>query len=66
MSNFEKMISLIIPFYNSESTLPRCLASVEGQSIDKNSIEVILVNDGSDDGSAEIAKDFVCAMLNEL
>ena len=58
MSSFEKMISLIIPFYNSESTLPRCLASVEGQSIDKNSIEVILVNDGSDDGSAEIAKDF--------
>lgn len=58
MSNFEKTISLIIPFYNAESTLPKCLASVEAQSIDKTLLEVILVNDGSEDGSADLAKKF--------
>ncbi len=58
MSGFEKKISLIIPFYNSEKTLAACLASVGEQTIDKACLEVILVNDGSTDGSADIAKEF--------
>lgn len=58
MSGFEKKISLIVPFYNSEKTLPGCLASIAEQTIDKDCLEVVLVNDGSTDGSADIAKDF--------
>lgn len=58
MCDFEKKISLIIPFYNAEKTLSDCLASVAEQSIDKAYAEVILINDGSTDGSADIAKDF--------
>lgn len=58
MSEFEKKISVIIPFYNAEGTLERCLSSVTAQKIDKNGLEVILVNDGSTDGSADIAKSF--------
>lgn len=58
MSGFEKKISLIIPFYNSEKTLAACLASVGEQTIDKACLEAILVNDGSTDGSADIAKEF--------
>ena len=58
MSEFEKKISVIIPFYNAEGTLERCLSSVTAQKIDKDGLEVILVNDGSTDGSADIAKSF--------
>ena len=53
------MISLIIPIYNVEKFLDRSLQSVEDQTIDKNEFEVILVNDGSTDGSKEIIKKFM-------
>lgn len=45
-------ISIIVPVYNSEKTLERCLDSVLGQSFQK--FEVILVNDGSRDSSGQI------------
>lgn len=43
------LISIIIPIYNAEQYLERCLASVVNQAY-KN-IEIILVNDGSSDDS---------------
>ena len=46
------MISLIIPVFNKAPYLKRCLASVASQK-DK-SAQVIIVDDGSTDGSAEI------------
>ena len=46
------MISIIIPVYNAEKTLERCLDSVLQQ--DFHDIEVIAVNDGSKDKSKEI------------
>lgn len=51
-----KCISIIIPIYNSESYLYRCLDSVLSQSY-KN-IEIILINDGSVDRSGEICNDY--------
>lgn len=45
-------VSIIIPVFNAESSLDRCLESVLNQ--DFTSVEVILVNDGSTDGSAVI------------
>ena len=45
-------ISVIIPVYNVEAYLPRCLDSVLGQTF--RDIEVICVNDGSIDSSLEI------------
>lgn len=58
MCSTEKKITLIIPFYNCEDTIEKCLDSVSAQKIDKDIIEVLLVNDGSTDGSAEIVKRF--------
>ena len=51
-----KKISIIIPIYNVEKYLEKCLNSVEKQKY-KN-IEVILVNDGSTDKSQEIIKKY--------
>ncbi|MEG2898607.1 MAG: glycosyltransferase, partial [Eubacterium sp.] len=49
-----KLISLIIPIYNSEKFLDRCIQSIINQTY-KN-IEIILVNDGSIDQSLEICQ----------
>lgn len=50
-------VSVIIPIYNSEETIERCLNSVINQTY-KN-IEIILINDGSTDNSEQIIKKFV-------
>ena len=46
------MISIIVPVYNVENYLEECLDSIKNQTY--TDIEVILVNDGSTDGSKEI------------
>lgn len=47
-------LSIIIPVYNVEKYLQRCVESVANQDIPQTDYEVILVNDGSTDSSAEI------------
>ena len=54
MRGFNKMISIIVPVYNVESYLKECLESIRQQTF--TDIEVILVNDGSTDGSREICE----------
>ena len=49
-------VSIIIPVYNSEEYLYRCLDSVVYQSF--NQIEVIIVNNGSTDGSLSILNQY--------
>ncbi len=44
-------VSVIIPVYNVEAYVDRCLKSVTGQSF--SDIEIIIINDGSTDGSGE-------------
>lgn len=51
-----ELISIIIPVYNSEEYLPRCLEAVAAQTYDN--LEIILVDDGSTDGSSRICADF--------
>ena len=48
------MISVIVPVYNVEEYLEECLESIRQQTC--TDIEVILVNDGSTDGSREICE----------
>lgn len=52
----KKLVSVIIPVFNKEKYLAKCLESVEKQSY--SNIEVIIVDDGSTDLSIEIAKAF--------
>ena len=48
------MISIIVPVYNVETYLEECLDSIQNQSY--TDLEVILVNDGSTDGSQAICE----------
>ena len=49
-------ISIIVPVYNAEGTLNRCVSALVGQTY--QNIEIILVNDGSTDRSLEICRRF--------
>lgn len=53
-----KKLSIIVPFYNVEKYLGKCVNSLLSQDISINEYEIILVNDGSTDGSLEIADSF--------
>ena len=51
------IISIIIPAYNAERTISRCISSILNQTY--SDIELIVVNDGSSDSTEEIVKRFV-------
>ncbi|MFV0341460.1 MAG: glycosyltransferase family 2 protein [Anaerocolumna sp.] len=53
----EICVSIIIPVYNVEKYVLRCLESLRMQTLD--SIEVIIINDGSKDKSGEICKKYI-------
>lgn len=50
-------VSVIVPIYNAEKYLRQCLDSVLNQSLED--IEIILIDDGSTDGCAEICKEYI-------
>ena len=49
-------VSVIIPVYNTEEYLPKCLESVINQTLED--IEIVCVNDGSTDNSLKILEDY--------
>lgn len=50
------MVSVIVPIFNAEEKLERCINSILHQSY--QDIELILINDGSTDGSRKICKKY--------
>lgn len=55
----EGLISVIVPVYNADAFLDKCVGSVLGQSY--RNFELILVNDGSRDTSLEICRRYEAA-----
>jgi len=51
-------VSIIIPAFNSESTIGRCLESIRKLSYPAQKLEIILVDNGSTDGTPSIAGDY--------
>ncbi len=52
------MISVVVPAYNAERTLDDCLAALTHQTVERSQYEVIVVDDGSTDGTADIARSY--------
>ena len=57
MSESKPLVSVVLPIYNVEKYLPKCLDSVVGQSYEN--IEIICINDGSPDESEKIVADYM-------
>lgn len=55
-------VSVILPVYNCAKLLRNCLSSIFNTSY--SNFEVIVVNDGSKDGSLDIAKEFPCLAID--
>lgn len=53
----DKKISVIIPVYNTSKYIEKCLNSIVNQTME--SIEIIIVNDGSTDNSEEIIQKWI-------
>jgi glycosyltransferase involved in cell wall biosynthesis len=56
-------VSVVIPVYNGEDTLAACLGALASQSVAKSRVEVIVVDDGSTDGTAAVAERFGVRLL---
>lgn len=55
----QKRFSIVIPVYNAEKYLKQAIDSVINQTLDfKKNVELILINDGSKDGSAAICENY--------
>ena len=53
----DKKISVIIPVYNTSKYIEKCLNSIVNQTME--SIEIVIVNDGSTDNSEEIKQKWI-------
>ena len=56
MHSINPKVSVIVAVYNAEKTLRRCLDSLVNQEL--NDIEIIIIDDGSTDGSGAICDEY--------
>jgi glycosyltransferase involved in cell wall biosynthesis len=59
-------VSIVVPFYNEKRYLEQCIQALLTQQYPRDRYEVILVNDGSEDGSEKIAQALVDARRGQL
>lgn len=57
-------LSIVVPVYNVERWLGRCLESLYRQGMDEEEFEVVVVNDGTTDNSMAVAQDFAARHAN--
>ena len=63
MMKFTPLVSIVVPVYNVENYIERCLASIRDQ--DYHNIEVIIVDDRGSDNSIPIARRFIESTADE-
>ena len=61
--DFDNKISVIIPFYNAEASIEKCLDSIVSQTY--RNFEIIMVDDGSTDNSGVICERYVKRCFDE-
>lgn len=55
INKMSKLLSIIIPLYNSSKWLPKCLDSILNQDVPSGDLEIVCIDDGSPDDSEQIA-----------
>lgn len=55
-NNFQPNISIVIPSYNEEENIQKCLDAIKTSNYPQNKVEVIVVDDGSTDKTCETVK----------
>ena len=53
------LLTYIVPLYNTEAYVLRCLQSIAGQGLGDDEYEVLVVDDGSTDGSRAVVESFI-------
>jgi len=56
--NFEPKVSIIVPAYNEERNIEKCIESIFDSSYPKNKLDIIVVDDGSTDNTLKIIKKY--------
>ena len=56
--DYEYKVSVIVPCYNVEDYLADCLDSLVNQTIDKDQMEILCINDGSTDNTLSILREY--------
>jgi glycosyltransferase involved in cell wall biosynthesis len=62
---FCPQVTVIVPAYNAAETLPSCLAALTSQSYPRSAYKVIVVDDGSTDATAAIARDAGVSVITQ-
>ena len=60
----EIKVSIVVPIYNLEKYVPRCLDALVNQTLED--IEIICVNDGSTDSAPQIIEDYAKRYPNKV
>lgn len=57
-------LSIIVPVYNEKEAVAQCLNAILNQDYPKDDYEVIVVNDGSSDGTREVVEKYQVSLIN--
>ena len=60
------MISVVIPTYNEEKNIERCLRALEEQTVPREDFEIIVVDGQSTDGTVEIAERYADRVIQQV
>ena len=55
----QPLVSVIVPMYNAQNTIRRCVESICGQSYPN--LEILLLNDGSKDDTLAVCRELAAA-----